>query len=105
MVRDTIIIGLADSDILGQANQDMSLEETIRFIEAKESGKRSSGRIGLGPDTSQPTVNALSSYRRKERRRLQTDTRPPESSQNILICGHCGKTFSDCRHLDKQVVA
>ena len=106
MVRDTIIIGLADSDIplevLGQANQDMSLEETIRFIEAKQSGKRSSGRIGLGPDTSQLTVNALSSYRRKEQRRLQPDTHPPESSQNTLICGHCGKTGHGQKRQDRM---
>ena len=49
MIRDTLIVGLADDDIrldvLGQTNQDMSLDETTRFIEAKESGKRSAGRI------------------------------------------------------------
>ena len=41
MVSDTLIVGLADDDIrldvLGQANQEMSLDETLRFIEAKES--------------------------------------------------------------------
>ena len=55
MVRDTLIVGLADDDIrldvLGQANQEMSLDETIRFIKAKESGKRSAGRMHYNPAT------------------------------------------------------
>jgi hypothetical protein len=41
--------GLADHeiqlDLLGDKNQDMSLEEVIQFIEAKEAGKRSAGRL------------------------------------------------------------
>ena len=73
MIRDTMIIGLADDDIrldvLGQADQNMSLDNTISFIEAKESGKRSAGRLNpLPPSTS---VNAASSsYRQMERKRL-----------------------------------
>ena len=43
MVRDALVKGLGDSDIqqdvLGHNNQDMDLEETIKFIKAKEAGK------------------------------------------------------------------
>ena len=45
MIRDTLIRGLADEDIqldiLGQCNQNLTLEETLQMTEAKESGKRS----------------------------------------------------------------
>ena len=76
MIRDTLIVGLADDDIrlevLGHTNQEMSLDETICFIEAKESGKRSAGRIHPIP-TATPTavVDAASStYRQMEKKRL-----------------------------------
>ena len=45
IMRDVLCRGLQDSDIqldlLGHTNQDMTLEEIFRFIEAKEAGKRS----------------------------------------------------------------
>ena len=48
MVRDSLIRGLEDDDIqldiLGESRQDMSLEEVIKYVEAKESGKRSSSQ-------------------------------------------------------------
>ena len=49
ILRDVLTRGLADSeiqlDLLGERNQDMSLEEVFQFIEAKEAGKRSAGRL------------------------------------------------------------
>ena len=46
---DVVTRGLADSeiqlDLLGEKNQDMSLEEVFQFMEAKEAGKRSAGRL------------------------------------------------------------
>ena len=49
IVRDVVCCGIADPDIqldvLGDKNQDMALEEMLRFIEAKESGKRSASRL------------------------------------------------------------
>ena len=71
MIRDTLIIGLADDDIpldlLGQYEQEMSLDHTIKFIEAKESGKRPPGRLNHPQSTNDATINAASSYRRNER--------------------------------------
>ena len=49
ILRDVVTRGLADSEIqlylLGEKNQAMSLEEVFQFIEAKEAGKRSPGRL------------------------------------------------------------
>ena len=49
MICDTLVRGLADSDIqleiISKQNQDMTLEEAIRFIEAKESGKPHPGQF------------------------------------------------------------
>ena len=46
---DVLTRGLVDSeiqlDLLGDKNQDMTLEEVLQFVEAKESGKRSAGRL------------------------------------------------------------
>ena len=32
-------------DLLGEKHQDMTLEEVLQYVEAKESGKRSAGRL------------------------------------------------------------
>lgn len=49
ILRDVLIKGLADNeiqlDLLGDKNQDMSLEEVFQFVEAKEAGERSAGRL------------------------------------------------------------
>ena len=46
MLRDTVVRGIADleiqSSLLGDRNQDMTLQEVLQFVEAKESGKHSS---------------------------------------------------------------
>ena len=51
ILRDVLYRGIADSeiqmDLLGDANQEMSLEQTLRFVEAKEAGKRSASRLLL----------------------------------------------------------
>ena len=45
ILRDLLCQGLEDSerqlDLLGDKNQDMTLEQILRFVEAKEAGKRS----------------------------------------------------------------
>ena len=49
IVREVITRGLADSeiqlDLLGDRSQDMTLEEVLKFVEAKEAGKRSASRL------------------------------------------------------------
>ena len=74
MVRDALVRGLGDSDIeqdvLEYNDQDMTLEDTIKFIEA---GKRSEATL---QNTSAATV---SSYK-------QTD-----KDQHVVKCRNCGK--------------
>ena len=63
-------------------NQDMTLEEVIQFIEAKESGKRSAGRSleTQGADATR------SQYRRGKQEDLKT-----RRMDNSELCSYCGK--------------
>ncbi|GFR97848.1 enzymatic polyprotein [Elysia marginata] len=101
MIRDTLITGLADDDIrlkvLGPSNQEMSLDETIRFIEAKDSGKRSASRI---KPPSSASVDASSTYRQAEKRRLQPHQ--SDSKDKVTLCGHCGKAGHGRRRQDRM---
>ena len=69
IVRDALIRGLVDEDIkldiLGQCNQQMTLDETLKLSEAKEAGKRSAHSL-ISPDNS-ASSNATSSYKQRER--------------------------------------
>ena len=99
IVRDCLIRNIADEDIklevLGQVNQDISLDETIQLIEAKESGKRSAHRIQSHPPVSSAALN--SSHRRQtinqrpqpNRRQNNNDTAPRFRPKP---CSHCGQT-------------
>ena len=77
MVRDALIRGLGDSDIqqdvLGHNDQDMTPEDTIKFIEAKEAGKRSQATL------QNPSAATVSSSK-------QTD-----KDQHVVKCRNCGK--------------
>ena len=101
MIRDTLIIGLADDDIrldlLGRSDEEMSLDKTISFIEAKESGKRSAGRLNPIHGSQPASIDATSSYRQMERRRLQSQNKPPERN-----CGYCGKRGHSTRKQDRK---
>ena len=85
MVRDALIRGLEDEeirlDILGESKQDMSLEDALRYVDAKESGKRSASRLVNNPST---MTAATSSYKRQEKGR---QLKPADTSP----CGYCGK--------------
>ena len=86
MTRDVLIRGLADSeiqmDLLGDKNQDMTLEEVLKFVEAKEAGKRSASRL------QEPcAAEAISStYQRKRKGTPTPPEKPPQDT-----CGYCGK--------------
>ena len=49
MIKDQVVKGLSDldiqQDIMAHEKQDMSLEEALKLIEAKEEGKRSQTRL------------------------------------------------------------
>ncbi|XP_043204419.1 uncharacterized protein LOC122371791 [Amphibalanus amphitrite] len=101
VTRDTLARGLADRDIqldlLAQGQTPIPLEETIRFVEAKEAGKRSAQTLGQ----SQGVAAARSQYRRakasigeQERRVSAGDAGRQQSSVAgpADVCQYCRRT-------------
>ena len=93
MVRDSLILGLNDEeirlDIFGQANPDPPLEDALKFIEAKESGKRSVSHLPGNALTNNSSNAATSSYKKSEKQRYDQNR---GRMSNGIPCSHCGKT-------------
>ena len=89
ILRDVLCRGLQDSDIqldlLGHTNQDMTLEEIFRFIEAKEAGKRSITRL---LDTQ--AASAIRSTYNKNRKEALVENSTKATNQS-KICSYCGQ--------------
>ena len=69
-------------DLLGDKNQDMTLEQMLRFIEVKEAGKRSATMLLIPHATDAITG---STYKRQKRDTLE---RPlPKKQGSCLYCG------------------
>ena len=87
ILRDVLTRGLADSEIqlelLGDKNQDMTLEEVFQLIEAKESGKRSAERLL----ENQLADAARSQYRRSKQEELKNS----KFDNKNELCSYCGK--------------
>ena len=85
IVQDVIARGLSDQDIqlelLGNINQDLSLEETIQFIATKEAGKASATHI-----SSQSTNAIRSTYKRT------TNIPPVPTKQTTKYSQHVNKS-------------
>ena len=81
-MRDVLARGVADPDIpldlLGDKNQNMTLEEVIQFVEAKESGKRSASRL-IDSHAAEATSGA---YRKTKQVTLKDKNE---------VCSYCGK--------------
>ena len=92
ILRDVLSRGLADSeiqmDLLGNKNQDMTLEEVLKFVEAKEAGKRSASRLLLPH-----TVDAVtgSSYRQQKKTTARGPPPPPKDLSDQEPCTYCGQ--------------
>ena len=82
VLRDLLTKGIADPEIqlnlLGNSNQDMSLEEVFKFVESKEAGKHSASRFL----DSHAVESTSSSYRK---------TKQTTQKQNQEPCSYCGK--------------
>ena len=92
MVRDALVRGLEDEDIrldiMGQSQQDMTLDETLQLIEAKESGKRSVSRLHTNPTA---TANAASAYKKSSNdQRSQRSKQSYSDKSSSQLCSHCG---------------
>ena len=74
-------------DILDESRQDLSLEDTLSYVEAKERGKRSASHL-IG-DSSINAAAVVSSYKRQGKVRAPID---PTESKGSSTCCYCGST-------------
>ena len=101
ILRDVFARGIVDDeiqlDLISDQNQKMKLEEMIKFVEARESGKRSASHL---LDT--PSVNAASStYRRNKQQEVRTrgvsttkprpDPKPEHTFDSTALCWFCAE--------------
>ena len=97
ILRDVLARGIVDDeiqlDLISDQNQTMTIEEMIKFVEARESGKRSASRL---LDT--PSVNAASStYRRNKQQEVRTrgtarpDLKPGHTFDPNARCRFCAE--------------
>ena len=97
MVRDVLARGLVDSDIqinlLGDPNQDMPLDQMVKLIEAKETGKESALQL-----SGNHSANAMrSTYKRNATTPNRPDNRTPGNNNQLdkdATCGWCGRKRS-----------
>jgi hypothetical protein len=86
IIRNVVTRGLADHDIqldlLGDKNQNMTLEDVFQFIEAKEAGKRSAGRL-----LEVQTTNAALSQCRQTKQEAMKNRQPDKGNK----CHYCGQ--------------
>ena len=87
IIRDTLIAGLADRDIqldlLGSLDQDRTLEEVLKYVEAKESGVKTASHLSSRPETL-----AVSSRYKQQNYQKQAEIAP--SSNGNGVCTYCG---------------
>ena len=115
ILRDVLCRGLADNeiqmDLLGDSNQDMTLEQVLRFVEEKEAGKRSAAHLLIfqaadhvagssykrqkklpprnqqGPDQDSCTCCSTKGHGKNAPTRTRRSECPAFGTQ----CGHCGR--------------
>ena len=89
ILTDVLCRGIADPeiqiDLLGDPNQAMTLEQALKYIEAKEAGKRSASQLSIP----QSTDAMGSSY--QQQRRPQPPPQPQSQPRpNNEPCSYCG---------------
>ena len=72
-------------DLLGNKNHDVMLEQVLRFVEAKEAGKRSASRLLLPHATDAVTE---CSYGRQKKTSMKGP--PPKGQELCMYCGSKG---------------
>jgi len=92
ILRDVLTKGLYDPeiqlDLLGEPDQDKTLEQVFKYVEAKEAGRRSASSL-VESNTAAAT---RSSYQRtKSNVTVPRKPREPEH-RKTEICSYCGKT-------------
>ena len=106
IVRDCLIHGLYDDDIrleiLGQENQEMTLDQVLQISEAKESGKRSSNLLQGGAPVTPTVASVRSTYRKQTATQLQRQNKsdaPPATTPRCNNCGNQGHSSHKDSHM------
>ena len=83
ILNDVLCRGLEDTeDLLGDRNQNMTLEQVLGFVEAKEAGKRSASRLLL-PQATDAVAGNL--YRKQKKPSIKGPTQEDQDT-----CTYCG---------------
>ena len=94
--------GLNDEEILlgilSKQNQEMTLEQVLQFVEAKEAAKRSATQLTFQPGTQIiHTDAATSSYKREKRDNIKFSNQKP-----CCYCRRKGRSFSGPSHVRQK---
>ena len=92
MILHALVRGISDEEIRENVlakTEELGLEETIKVIEAKETGRRSTAQLGPG-GLANPGVNKITAYKRDQRN--DAITRPtliPTTTPTGTFCHYC----------------
>ena len=96
-----LVKGLADMDIRNQVMgevQEMSLDALVKFVEAKESGRKA----GRYLDSGEAEVSKLTGYRLSEREQQLADKEKTDDEAKCRFCGRKGHGSSPSFELKKE---
>ena len=92
MILHALVRGITDKEIREQVlakTEELGLEETVKFVEAKETGRRST--VQLSPNTlANIGVNKVTAYKRDQR--SDVITKPMDNPNAGARCMYCSRT-------------
>ena len=100
MILHAMVRGIADEEIREQVlakTEELGLEETVKFVEAKETGRRST--VELGTSTLANTaVSKITTYKREQKSGVIT--KPKEILERGVQCKYCktGHNVNDANY-------
>ena len=92
MILHALVRGITDEEIREQVlakREELGLEETVKFVEAKETGQRSTVQLGQGILAS-TAVNKITAYKRDQRSDVLI--KPKEIPDRGVRCRSCKQT-------------
>ena len=95
ILRDVLCRGLNDPDIqldlLSDKNQDMTLEQVFKFVEAKEAGRRSATRLLVPHGTDALSGSTYRSKKKEFLKESQAQPREQRTRTQGETCSYCGR--------------
>ena len=90
LILHSLVKGLADTEIREEVlskTEVMTLDETVKFVEAKEAGRCSAGQLGDTMITSTPGIDKISAYQRGKTDKLVASMGQEKGSK----CRYCNR--------------